>query len=321
MISIHSLEGAAPAPFAAQAPDLALTGVLPKSLWIDLADPTPEECALVGGRFGIPLEHLQAALDLNERPRLEYSGGVLLIVLNIPMRADMKRHVPFGSCPLAVILAGEGETALTVCLKEGLAGDLLNGKIAGTGPKVARRLVLTLLLRVSVAFIGYLRQMDEHVDHIERTLQESMRNQELLRMLHLEKSLIYFLMALKGNQAVLEKLRGNFPWDAAPEELDLLDDALVENRQAVSMAEIYSQVTGSLGDAFGAIVSNNLNKVMKVLTGLTIVFMVPSIIGSLYGMNVPLPWQESPFAFVALCGVCLGVSCAVYWFLRKMRWM
>jgi magnesium transporter len=319
LIRIHSLEGATPAPFSDQAPALVLSGVLPKSLWIDLTNPTPEECALVGGRFGIPPEHLQAALDLNERPRLEYSGGILLIVLNIAVRVDKKRHVPFGSCPLAVILAGE--TAITVCLREGPVADLLSRKIAGAGPRLARRLVLTLLLRVSVAFIAYLRQMDEHVDHIERTLQESMQNQELLRMLHLEKSLIYFLMALKGNQAVLEKLRGNFPGDGDPEELVLLDDALVENRQAVDMAEIFSQVIGSLGDAFGAVVSNNLNKVMKVLTGLTIVFMVPSIIGSLYGMNVPLPWQESRLAFVVLCVICLGVSCAVYWFLRKMRLM
>jgi magnesium transporter len=319
MIRIHSLEGETPELFADQASVLALSGVLPKSLWVDLTNPTPEECARVGERFGIPLEHLQAALDLNERPRLDRSGGILLIVLNVAVRVDKKRHVPFSSCPLAVILAGE--TAITVSLREGLAEKLLNRKIAGTGPKAARRLALTLFLRASAAFIAYLRQMDEHVDHIERTLQESMQNQELLRMLHLEKSLIYFLMALKGNQAVLEKLRGSFPRDGDQEELDLLDDALVENRQAVDMAEIFSQITGSLGDAFGAIVSNNLNKVMKVLTGLTIVFMVPSIIGSLYGMNVPLPWQESRLAFAALCGLCLGVSCAVYWFLRKMRWM
>lgn len=127
--------------------------------------------------------------------------------------------------------------------------------------------------------------------------------------------------ALKGNLSVLDKIRNSPLLLAALPEQALLDDVLIENKQATDMAEIYMQIMGSLSDAFGAIVSNNLNKVMKVLTGLTIVFMVPSIIGALYGMNVALPLQDSPFAFAALCVLCLGLSAGVFYILRKMDWM
>jgi magnesium transporter len=291
----------------------------PAVVWLNLENPTPEECGAVGARYGIAPDHLHAALDINERPRVEYEDGVLLVILRIPISADKQNRVLLRTCPVAVIL--QPDLAITVCLKEHLTENLLNRKFPGKGPHLAWRLALTLFLRASAAFIENLRLMDEHVGHIERTLQESMQNQELLRMLHVEKSLIYFLTALKGNHAVMEKLHGNFPPEENLGEKDLLEDALIENKQAIDMAEIFMQITVSLGDAFGAIVSNNLNKVMKVLTGLTIVFMVPSIIGALYGMNVPLPGQESPFAFAGLCGACLGISGAVYWFLRKMRWM
>jgi magnesium transporter len=291
----------------------------PAPAWINLVNPTDEECDAVSSRFGIPPEHLRAALDFHERPRMEYDDGILLVVARIPIRLDTQKHVNFGTCPFAIILTPT--LGVTVCLREHPAQRLLAGKMAGSGSHAPQRLMLTLLLGISTTFIEHLSDMDEHVDHIEHTLRESMQNQELMRMLHVEKSLIYFLTALKGNHSVMEKMR-NLPFLAGNDDArDLLDDALIENRQATDTAEIFTQIMGSLSDAFGAIVSNNLNKVMKVLTGLTIVFMVPSIIGGLYGMNVPLPLQDKPFAFAGLCVVCLGLSVLVYRVLRKMNWM
>ena len=287
--------------------------------WINLENPSPEECASVSKEYGIPLGHIQAALDFNERPRVEHGDKILLIVARAPLKNDHSRRVPFSTCPIALILTPS--LVLTVCLKEGIVADLLCRKIRGTGERLGVRLALTLLLRVSTTFIEHLRLMDERVEGIEQALQQSMQNQELIKMLHIEKSLIYFLTALKGNHSVMEKIASSPNLAVSAGERELLDDVLIENKQATDMAEIFTQIMGSLSDAFGAIVSNNLNKVMKVLTGLTIIFMIPSIVGALYGMNVPLPWQDHPHAFVSLCILSLALALGGYWILRKMDWM
>lgn len=321
MIEYYSLLGGVPRLLSSLESELQVpvSSEPAQSLWLDLTDPTPDECEAVSSRYHIPIEHLHAALDFNERPRVECGHNILLIVARTPFREDLARQIPFNTCPIALVQTPE--VVVTVCLKPGIISALLNKKILGEGPLLAQRLVLTTLLRISTTFIGELRKLDDRVQKIERTLHKSMQNRELISMLHMEKSLIYFLTALKGNLSVLDKIRNSPLLLAALPEQALLDDVLIENKQATDMAEIYMQIMGSLSDAFGAIVSNNLNKVMKVLTGLTIVFMVPSIIGALYGMNVALPLQDSPFAFAALCVLCLGLSAGVFYILRKMDWM
>ena len=294
-------------------------GSVPQAAWINLENPTGEECSRISEAHGIPLEHLHAALDFNERPRVEQEGELMLIIARAPFRDDANRRVPFSTSPVAVILTPG--LVLTVCLKDDLVAALLCRKLKGAGAQLGTRLVLTLLLRISSTFIEHLRLMDERVGAIEHSLHMSTQNQELINMLHLEKSLIYFLTALKGNSSVMEKIAANAFLAASTEERDLLDDVLIENKQATDMAEIFTQIMGSLSDAFGAIISNNLNKVMKVLTGLTILVMIPSIVGALYGMNVALPGQSSPYAFAALGLICLGLSFGGYWVLKKMDWM
>lgn len=294
-------------------------GKLPSSGWIDLAKPSYEECSLLHQRFGIPLDHLYAALDHNERPRLEYANGTLLLIARSPTLDSSIENGPLATCPIAVIV--KDELIVTVCLKSRLTQELLSHKLPGTHTRPTVRLLLALLMRVSTAFINQLYLMDEHVSRIENTLQKSMQNQELIKILHVEKSLIYFLTALKSNHAVLDKIRSGSYTLAGPGEHELLDDVLIENKQATDMASIYTEIMGSISDAFGAIVSNNLNKVMKLLTGMTVVVMVPSIVGALYGMNVSLPWQENPYAFIGLCALCIGLSFLVFYIFRKKNWM
>ena len=320
MIELYTLRDAAPTRVSHETGhwDAALEQT-PGPLWINLVNPTPEERAAIGRRYDIPRAHLEAALDINERPRVENDGSCILIVARTPFRHDPVRRVTYSTCPIAAIFTKQ--VFITVCLKEAVATNLLCAAVLGSGQDITGRLALTLLLRVSSRFIEQLQAMDEEVGHMERALKQSMQNQELLKMLHLEKSLIYFLTALKGNQSVMEKIRSATPLGATHECAALLDDVLIENKQATDMAEIYTQIMGTLSDAFGAIVSNNLNKVMKILTGLTIVFMIPSIIGALYGMNVALPFADSPYAFAALCAACLGIAFAVFLILRKKDWI
>lgn len=292
-----------------------------RALWLHLSAPTDEECASVSHAYAIPLEHIRAALDFHERPRCEIADDMMLFIAraSVPESRMKTSGAPFTTCPIAVILTGS--MVITVCLVEQTVEELLCKKILGAGSKLAQRLALSLLLRVSTTFIKDLQIMNERLDAMEQALHQSMHNRELLSMLHLEKGLIFFLTALKGNQAVLEKIRTSPRLAGCPECQGLIDDVIIENKQATDMAEIFSQVIGSISDAFASIVSNNLNKVMKLLTGLTIVFMIPTIIGGIYGMNVSLPLENSPYAFLTLCGVCVSLSIAVFLFLRKKDWI
>ena len=180
---------------------------------------------------------------------------------------------------------------------------------------------LSLLLRIGADFIKHLELLDGRIEGMERGLRTSMRNEELLGLLRLEKTLIYFTMALKGNLAVLERL-GRLPeHPLCPGDAALWEDAVIETRQAADMADIYRQTLSGLADAMGAVVSNNLNGAMKFLTGMTIVMMIPAILTGLYGMNVALPFAGEPWAFPAVGGVCFGLCAGTILYFRRKNWL
>ena len=287
--------------------------------WVHLEAPSPEECALVQEAFDLPPTYLTAALDHNEHPRLEHEDETLLVLLRSATNTDKSLSKPLSTCPVAFIL--RGNLLITVCLVDNLGDGPLESIPANQGSRTAIMLMLALFMRTCREYHDHLQILDNFVNVLDKNLQESMHNTELFRLLRVDQSLIYYLMALKGNQAVLEKLRAGATRNATEEEKELLEDVIIENKQAIYIAEIYTETIGSLGDTISSVVSNNLNKVMKILTGLTIVFMVPSIIGSLYGMNVSLPGEGHPYAFIVLCLLCLAISLVVLLLLKKKNWM
>ena len=290
--------------------------------WVHLEAPSPEECAQVQEAFDLPPTYLTAALDHHERPRLEHEDETLLVLLRSTVNADKSLSKPLSTCPVAFIL--RGNLLITVCLADNLGDGLLESmpaNQANQGSRTAVMLMLTLFMRTCREYHSHLQILGNFVNDIDKYLQESMHNTELFKLLRADQSLIYYLMALKGNQTVLEKLRAGATRRATEEEKELLEDVLIENRQAIDMTEIYTEIIGSLGDTIGSVVSNNLNKVMKILTGLTIVFMVPNIISSLYGMNVPLPGEGNPYAYMVLGLLCLVSTLVVYLLLKKKNWM
>jgi magnesium transporter len=288
-------------------------------LWIHAVNPDLEECRRIAAAHAIPLEYLLAPLDSSERPRLEHTDNCLLILTRVSLPGPPDSEVLFTTSPMAAILTPQ--TAVTVCGREFPVEPLLAAGLKGSGDRLPVRLILTLLFRSSTRYIDNLHNLDALMNSVEKTLRRSMQNSELLHMLRIEKSLIYFLTALKDNHAVLEKLRLFPRIRLTAAERDLLDDVLIENRQASDMAEVFIQVIGSLSDAFGAIVSNNLNKVMKLLTGLTLLFMIPSTVAAIYGMNVILPFQEHPRAFAFICLFCAGISGFFSWLFWKKHWL
>lgn len=292
---------------------------LAEGVWIDLVSPTEEQISRVSDFYDIPRDFLIAALDEEERSRLELEDGNLLILVDVPIPLHNERTHMFNTIPFGIIVADQ--TIITICLEQiPVVEDFLTGKVKGFSTKKKSRFVLQLLHRVATNFLQYLRVIDRRSSEVETELHKSMKNQELIQLLDLEKSLVYFSTSLTGNEAVLEKLLRLDFIKRYPDDEDLLEDVIIENKQAMEMASIYTNILSGTMDAFASIISNNLNIVMKILTSITIVLTVPTMIASFYGMNVPLPMSGHPNAFVILMllSVTLSSVLAFVMFKKKM---
>ncbi|MFQ8833973.1 MAG: magnesium transporter CorA family protein, partial [Ruthenibacterium lactatiformans] len=214
------------------------------------------------------------------------------------------------------------ENIITVCLKESaLARAFSESPVKNFSTKKKNRMTLQLLYRNATLFLFYLREVDKASSRVENELHLSMKNKELIQMLGLEKSLVYFSTSLKGNEIVLEKLlRMDFVKDY-PDDTELLEDVIIENKQAIEMSNIYRDILSGTMDAFASVISNNLNIVMKVLAAVTIILTIPSIIFGLWGSNVPVPFESSPYGFFAIIGIAaLCTAVAVVVMVRK-KWL
>jgi len=278
------------------------------NIWINLANPTEMELQKVID-FGIDPDFLRAALDEEERSHIDSDNGQMLIIIDIPVinkDEDANFHT---TIPLGIILYEQG--VVTVCLYENtLLQDFYQKRIRGFYTNYKNRFVLQILLRASSRYLIDLRRIDNNSSKIEKELHKSLKNSELIELLRLEKSLVYFSTSLKSNEVVLERLQRLNEFKLYDEDADLLDDVIIENKQAIEMATIYSSILSGTMDAFASVISNNLNMVMKFLASVTIVLAIPTIVFSFYGMNVALPLQSNPLAYVfaigasvVLCGI------------------
>lgn len=287
--------------------------------WIQVTDPTQEECEALAKEHGLPLGFLLAAADINEHPRFEQDGVCSHILLRASSRETTKTKMPFTTHPISIILTPT--TFITVCAKPELVEALLHQKVRLIAENIAHSVLLAMMFRIGTEFIRHIQQMIDATETIEHTLQKSMQNKELLSLLHMEKSLIYFLTSLKGNCGIIDEQLKENHLSLSPKERSRMQAAFTEMHQASDMGDVFSQILGSVGDTFGAIVSNNLNKVMKVLTALTIVLMIPTLVAGVYGMNVPLPLQEHPMVFAWLSGGTTAFSLAIGYLFWKKHWM
>ncbi len=276
--------------------------------WIHLVDPTEEELLQTKEKLGIEdLDALKAALDEEERSRLETEDGYVLVLVDTPIVEAQGKSFIYSTLPFGVILTED--YIVTVGLKETmLIKGFTEGLVRNFTTKKRNRMLLQLLNRNASLFLAYLKQIDKASNRVEDSLQLSMRNKELIQMLGLEKSLVYFSTSLKGNEVVLERLSRqsfirNFPADE-----DLLEDVIIENRQAIEMCNIYRDILNGTMNAFASIISNNLNMVMKFLTAITIVISIPTFIGSVWGMNVPVPFSQNPYGFWIVCGIAVAAT-------------
>ncbi len=286
-----------------------------KGSWLCLINPSEEEIKRVSVKTGITLDFLKHPLDSEERPRIEVEPGQFLIIIKVPVARGSEGSVFYDTIPLGIIITKD--YLVTVCLDDHpIFSQLLNEPVLYTFKKT--RFLLLVLIKTATLYLNYLRILDIRSTELQQRLSHSMKNEALVELLNIQKSLVYFTTSLKANGIVMEKLTRTQLVKAEeapstmlvkmyPEDEDLLEDAITENRQAIEMSSIYSSIlTGSM-DAYAAMISNNVTVVMKFLTSVTIVLSLPTIIASIYGMNVGLPFQHSPFAFLGIIGVIVGM--------------
>jgi len=293
--------------------------------WVELVAPTEEEIETVSAATGLLPEFLKAALDEQERPRQEADKDQALVIISVPVCRSPLKYV---TVPLGIVIS---PTCLaTVCLEETqvVRGLLANGKVH---PGKKTRLLLQLLYRTASLYLECLRQLNRKAEELESALRRSMRNEEMFDLMEVQKSLVFLTTALRANQIVMEKLlrsrlrpvsegeNGGLPLRLYPDDEDLLEDAITENQQALSAAEVHSNILTATMDAFASIISNNLNIVMKFLTVVTILLAIPTLVGTLYGMNVVLPLQDHPFAFWIVGAIAVLASAGASLLLWRRR--
>jgi magnesium transporter len=287
--------------------------------WINVVAPTADEIAELRV-MGIPADYLAYPLDPDERARSEREDGDLLIILRIPHFQGEGSDIPYATIPLGIILTPD-YLVTVVRVENDLMEELSSGRVRGFETSKRVRFVLRVLLQTSTRYLSHLRQMTRRIDTLEDELQESTRNREVLELLKYQKSLTFFTTALRSNELMMERLQRSQWFATYPDDEDLLEDVITENRQAIDMTNITSNILSSMMDAFASIISNNLNSVMKLLASITIVLSLPTMVASFYGMNVILPLEGHPWAFLAILGISLVISSVSAFLFWKRDWL
>ncbi len=271
-----------------------------KGAWINIVNPTEEEISYLSENLKIPIEHLKAALDEEERARIEVDEECTIVLIDIPVASkDTAERGIYYTIPLGIII--NNENIVTVSLRENsVIRPFLENKVKSFWTFKKTRFLLQILYRSSKVYLQYLRNIDKTSDVIENRLHKSLKNEELIQLLELEKSLVYFSTSLKSNEIVLEKIQRANLIKMYPDDMELLEDVIIENKQAIEMANIYSNILSGTMDAYASVISNNLNMVLKFLTSVTIIISIPTMVASFFGMNVHVPFQSNPHAFMII---------------------
>ena len=257
--------------------------------------------------------------DTDERPRTDTEGNWLLTILRIPVQNKQNGSLPFATVPIGIIT--NNEIIVSVCYHN---TDLLPDFIEHTRRKgiVVRNkldLILRLIYSSAVWFLKYLKQINIDISAAEKELERSIRNEDLLRLMRLQKTLVYFNTSIRGNEVMIGKLKTIFQ-DTDFLDKELVEDVIIELKQALNTVNIYSDILTGTMDAFASIISNNVNTIMKRMTSLSIVLMLPTLIASFYGMNVDIHLEEVPFAFSLIVLFSIGLSTLAFVIFRKIKW-
>jgi len=261
--------------------------------WINMVSPSEQEVLLISKKTGVPVEFLNAALDEEESSRIDIEDANSLFIVDIPFTEMEENSLTYDTYPLGIIHTQK--EIITVCLKNSkLLNDFIEGNIRSFYTFKRSRFILQILYRVSSYFLICLRQIEKKSLMIQKKLHSSVSNKVLMQLLSLQNSLVYFSTSLKANEITLEKMLKLEIMQKYEEDKDILEDVIIEIKQAIEMTGIYANILNATMEASANVISNNLNLVMKLLASVTIVMSIPNIYSGLFGMNVTgLPWSEA----------------------------
>lgn len=289
-----------------------------KECWIDIINPNFEELENISKKTNTDLDLLTKLLDDEELPRIEEGDNATLIVVDTPYVTDSKYKHKYNTDPLGIIINNDGYFITVSLKKSSLLSDFKNNKVRNFSIKKRTKFVIQILLRMSALYQKELTSINNYINRKEKSLHKATDNKELIDLLGIEKTLVYFSTSLKANDVVLEKLAKGNVLKLYEEDDDLLEDAMIENKQAIEMASIYREILGSITDAYASIISNNLNDVMKFLTSITIVLSIPTMVASFLGMNVPMGRiGSSSESFIIILALSFVVSILITIILKK----
>lgn len=285
--------------------------------WINLVNPTAEEIETVCSNLKIEDEFIKYPLDYEEQARIDIEDDMTLFVIDVPIIEESKEGKTYSTMPLGLIVVRD-EFFISVSLKKNRIIEAFEkGRVKEMYTYKKTRFLIQILYLNASYYLNDLKRINKEAENTVNGLKKSMKNQDLIQLLNLENSLVYITTSLKANELVMEKTARGKVLKSYEEDDEILEDAIVENRQAIEMSKIYSEVLNGTMDAYASIISNNLNVVMKFLASITIVLSLPTLIASIWGMNVPLPFATNPYGFSIVCGISVLVSVIAFVWLKK----
>ena len=290
--------------------------------WFNLINPDYDEIQKVSLVLNLDESFLRNSLDADERSRIEIDDDCVLIITNVPIMED---EGAYDTLPLGIIFAQRG--FITVSSKKNKVINSFNKETSSSfDTNNKTKFMLDILFRSTKYYLRYLNYIYKKSEEIEEELRKTMKNKALFQLFEIQKSLVYFTTALRDNYMVLQKImrltktKQNSLFKFSEDDIDLLEDVIIENKQALEMVEMHRNILENMMDAFASIISNNLNIVMKFLTSIAIIIAIPTMFASFWGMNVPVPLGANPYGFVILCGVSFvcAIGAAIYFARRGM---
>ena len=271
------------------------------SCWINLVEPTTTELERVLSHSKVPRDFLTDPLDTGERPRFDYDDDAYMLIIHVPCPVEDDEVVPYRTVPLGIILFGK--SVITVCSARTPVTTAFLDQIRRVCPPADQyRFSFRLLWHGGVLFLRYLNDIHQRTVALEDELHESISNEALLKLLTIEKTFVYFTTSLKADTIALARANTARQLTLSEDDRDFLEDAMVEYQQALETATVHANILNGTLDTFASLINNNLNNVMKYLTAATIMLAAPTLIASLYGMNIGLPFQSHPNAFlIVMC--------------------
>ena len=285
--------------------------------WVKAVDPTTEEIQQLVD-WGIDIDYINYSLDLDEMPRMERDDDYTFILIRIP-HSQIDSDVPYITIPLGIMI--KGNMIVTICrYDKEMFKVLANGKyrLLKTGKRY--RFALYIFLETATRYLTHLREINRITESLEDQLQKSTRNSEVLGLLKYQKSLTYFATALRSNEVMMERVQRMQIFNYYEDDQDLLEDVLTENQQAIQMTSIATEILSGMMDAFASIISNNLNGVMKGLAAITIIINVPAVVAAFFGMNVKLPGESHPLAFIGVFAISFAMTAIATFIFYKRDW-